>query len=57
MFKIKKREYVNKTLRLPAELVKIMQSIAQEKEISLNNLVIQCCEYALSDMPAGDNKI
>ncbi|MBQ8287912.1 MAG: toxin-antitoxin system HicB family antitoxin [Clostridia bacterium] len=47
MFKVKKPDNVNKTFRMPLELVKKLEVLAQEKDVSLNNLVIQCCEYAL----------
>ena len=50
MFKIEKIEMINKTFRLPATLVKELQKIAQEENISLNNLVKQCCEYALKNI-------
>ena len=50
MFQIKKTEYVNKTFRLPVELVKKLEILAQEKGVSLNNLVAQCCEYALDNI-------
>ncbi len=50
MFKIQKTEYINKTFRLPTELVKNMEIIAQNQGVSLNNLVIQCCEYALANL-------
>ncbi len=50
MFEIKKTEYVNKTFRMPAELVKELEKIAQQKGVSLNNLVVQCCEYALENV-------
>lgn len=56
MFQIKKTEYTNKTFRIPTELVKRMETIAQEQNISLNNLVVQCCEYALDNMTPDDNK-
>lgn len=49
MFEIKKTEYVNKTFRVPAELVKRMETVAQKEMVSLNNLVVQCCEYALKN--------
>lgn len=49
-FEIKKKEMINKTFRLPAELVERMQTIAQNKGVSLNNLVVQCCEYALKNL-------
>ena len=50
MFKIEKPEMVNKTFRLPLELVERMQKLAQNEGISLNNLVMQCCEYALKNL-------
>lgn len=50
MFKIKKTEHINKTFRLPVELVKRMELLAQNKGVSLNNLVVQCCEYALDNI-------
>ena len=49
-FKILKSEMVNKTLRFPADLLEEMQTIAQNKGISLNNLVIQCCKFALENL-------
>ena len=49
MFQVKKQEFVNKTFRMPLELVKKMETIAQNEKVSLNNLVVQCCEYALKD--------
>lgn len=50
MFTIKKIEMVNKTFRLPIELVERLQTVAQQQGISLNNLVIQSCNYALENL-------
>ena len=50
MFEVKKTEHVNKTFRMPADLVKRLEVLAQEKNISLNNLIVQCCEYALENL-------
>ena len=50
MFKVSKTEMINKTLRLPLKLVQELQIIAQNKDVSLNNLVKQCCEYALKHL-------
>ena len=50
MFKVKKTEYTNKTFRMPIELVGKMEKLAQNKGISLNNLIVQCCEYALDNV-------
>lgn len=55
MFKVKKHEYINKTFRMPVELVKKMEIIAQDKRVSLNNLVMQCCEYALDNIDDDRN--
>lgn len=50
MFRVNKPEYSNKTFRLPNDLISELETLAQEKEISLNQLVIQCCRYALSNL-------
>ena len=54
MFRVEKIEYTNKTFRLPTDLVKRMEWLAQNKNVSLNNLVMQCCEYALSNIEQPD---
>ncbi|WP_302129177.1 toxin-antitoxin system HicB family antitoxin [Bacteroides congonensis] len=54
MFKVEKPEMINKTFRLPAKLVQELQIIAQEQGVSLNNLVQQCCEYALKHLDKED---
>ena len=41
---------------MPLELVKKMEVIAQAHTISLNNLVVQCCEYALDNMSSEEIK-
>ena len=56
MFKIKKTEHINKTFRMPVDLIKEMEIIAQNKGVSLNNLVVQCCEYALKNLDDSENK-
>ena len=53
MFQIKKTEYTNKTFRMPTEFIKRMEILAQNKHVSLNNLVVQCCEYALENINQG----
>jgi predicted HicB family RNase H-like nuclease len=50
MFDVKKPEYVNKTFRMPVSLITKLQEVAQAKDVSLNYLVIRCCEYALEDL-------
>lgn len=54
MFVVKNSpEMVNKTFRLPADLVKQLGIVASSQGVSMNNLVQQCCQYALNDMPDG----
>lgn len=49
-FRIKKAEYVNRTFRLPKELVDRLAVAAQESGISTNELVVQSCEYVLDKL-------
>ena len=56
MFRVEKEEMTNKTFRLPLQLVEKLYTVAQNKGVSLNSLVRQCCEYALDNLVEGDNK-
>ena len=44
-------EMINKTFRLPVRLVDELAQVAEDKKVSVNSLVRQCCEYALGDLP------
>ncbi len=55
MFKIEKPEMVNKTFRLPLDLVETLATVAQNQGISVNNLVKQCCEYAINNLDNSQN--
>lgn len=55
-FKIEKPEYVNRTFRITKELADTLSKIAQSEEISVNELVVQCCNYAISNMNNSDDK-
>lgn len=50
MFRVEKTEYVNKTFRMPLELVQKLERLAQDEQVSMNQLVIQCCNYALDHL-------
>ena len=50
MFDVKNPEMANKTFRLPVELIKRLETVAQQNGVSMNNLVVQCCEYALDNL-------
>ena len=46
-FIIKKPTSSNRTVRMPDELIDVLSKLANKKGISFNQLVVQCCEYAL----------
>lgn len=51
MWKIQKgHEYVTKTFRLPVEQVNELDKLAYENNLSLNQLVIQCLNFALENL-------
>ena len=63
MFRVHRTEMVNKTFRLPEELVNRLAVVAQQQGVSMNNLVAQCCVYALDHLaqpreePAPDKEL
>jgi predicted HicB family RNase H-like nuclease len=50
MFEIKKPSSSNKTIRMPDPLIEQLERLAAKHDISFNQLVVQCCEYALENM-------
>jgi hypothetical protein len=56
MFKVIKPEYTNKTFRMPIELVKTLGQTAHDMGVSMNNLVVQCCEYAIENLSATNHE-
>lgn len=56
MFEVKKPQSSNKTIRMPDPLIEKIQKIADKNNISFNQLVIQCCEYALDNISQSENK-
>ncbi len=51
MFQVRQtEEMINKTFRLPRNLLEELTKVAESEQVSVNNLVRQCCEYALSNM-------
>ncbi|SHF13215.1 toxin-antitoxin system HicB family antitoxin [Schwartzia succinivorans] len=56
MFYVKKPEMVNKTFRLPEDLVNQLSAVAQQQGVSMNNLVAQCCAYVLAHLAEQPEK-
>ena len=56
MWKIQKGyDSVSKSFRLPVELVEELDKLAYENNLSLNQLVIQCLNFALENLDKGEN--
>ena len=56
MFEIKKPTSSNKTIRMPDPLIEKLEKLAAKHDISFNQLVVQCCEYALDNMKTESEK-
>ncbi|MBQ8176459.1 MAG: hypothetical protein IJ035_05425 [Oscillospiraceae bacterium] len=55
MFKIQRGyDTVSKTFRLPIELVENLDSLAYKYNLSLNQLVVQCLNYAIENLDETD---
>lgn len=51
MFKIQKGyDYASKTFRLPIDMIDQLEKLATQNNLSLNQLVIQCLQYAISNL-------
>ncbi len=49
MFKPERPEFVNKTFRFKKDLLEELQIYASQNNISVNELVVQCCQYAMQN--------
>ena len=49
-FIIKKPTSSNRTIRMPDTLIDTIANIAAKQGISINQLVVQCCEFALEHL-------
>lgn len=58
MFKLHREctEYENKSLRLPKDLIEIVQQLANENNMSFNRVVIQCIKYAIENMEESEKE-
>lgn len=57
VFQIKRVDMITKTFRLPKDMLKELEILAQKNNISVNKLVIQCCRYALDNREPEEEKI
>ena len=51
-----KNANIPRTIRFTEELFERLGNIAQDKGISFNYLVLQCCEYALDNLETADRE-
>ena len=55
MFKIQKGyDSESKTFRLPVDMIEQLEKLAAQNKLSLNQLVIQCLNYAISNLEISD---
>ena len=55
MFKIQKGyDSERKTIRMPIELIEQLEALAAQNKLSLNQLVIQCLQYAVSNLDPSE---
>lgn len=45
----RKYETVTKTFRIPIPLIERLEKLAQENNVSVNGLIIQCIQFALDN--------
>lgn len=55
-FEIKHEEYVNKTFRIKKELAERLSTAAADNNVSLNEFVVQSCEFALENLKPKQDK-
>lgn len=49
-FRIKKpAESINKTIRMPIDLIEQIEKLAAAADVSFNQAIIQCCVFALKN--------
>jgi hypothetical protein len=58
MFTIKgrKKQVIKKTVSFDEELYNKLKEVACKADISVNALILQCCEYAKDNLSDEDNK-
>ena len=49
-------ESVNKTFRIPVNIVEQLERLAGENNTSVNKVVVQCLQYALDNISTGDSE-
>ena len=57
MFKVshpKPKSYVSRTIKFPEELSATLKAIADREKVSFNELVRQCCQYAIEKYNNSD---
>ena len=55
-FIIKKPTSSNRTIRMPDTLIDKTTKLAAQQDISFNQVVIQCCEQAIENLPKNKNE-
>ena len=54
-FVIKKPSSSNRTIRMPDTLIEKITKLATEQDVSFNQVVVQCCEYAINNISESEH--
>ena len=55
--KTDRKETENKTIRFPLELIKRIDDVIKDKDVSFSGFVIQACNYALQELDSDNYNI
>ena len=58
MFKIQKGygDTVTKSFRIPSEMAETLEKLAFDNDLSVNQLVVQCLDYAIANLESGEDE-
>lgn len=45
-----RKETVNKTVRFPMDMIKRIERVMSEKDVSFSGFILQACEYVLDEI-------
>lgn len=53
---LKEKGYIDKTFNLPPDMVATLEEMAQEKNLSLNEVALRCLDFAIEEMYIEDEE-
>lgn len=59
MFQVNKQfsgANIGRTVRFPEKLFEQLSTVAGKRDVSMNSLILQCCQYALDHMKPDEHQ-